>query len=329
MKNARCCLLLLLLLAVLMPGKALAATSPPDSTPTMEDIHVYRHLLESNDFLVIAKYQLPYVSIPIATVEEAFLFRLISTDNVTTLLENEAYPYVNRGYGYGLIALYASAADAPTWGLGYTLQLRGKPSEFVASSNATWNFIIPSSAYSTYGTRAGNQGDLADKIIGIAQDLEVAWSVTLLSAGDTGLVLSANGEIYFRNSILGLQVMAPALFEITIIDPDYSTENWTNAQATIYRTRLSGTWWGDAVQNIADLFGMDFHFIAAIPFIIAMVFAVVLAGRENNLFSGLLDIVILGISAVLLGAIPFLMLSIATIAIAAHTGYQWFLKSSS
>ena len=176
---------------------------------------------------------------------------------------------------------------------------------------------------------AGNQGDLADKIIGIAQDLEIAWLVTLLSAGDTGLVLNSNGEIYFRNSILGLQIMAPALFEIQIIDPDYSTENWTNVQATIYRTRLSGTWWGDAVQNMADLFSMDFHFIAAIPFVFAMACVIVLAGRENNLFSGLLDIVLLGISAVLLGAIPMLMLSIATIAIAAHTGYQWFLKSSS
>ncbi len=325
----RILLTVLVLYLTILPMPAMAATSPPDSTPSMEDINVYRHLMETDDFLLIAKYNLPYATAPNASATQAYLFRLLDTDNVTSLLSNEAYAYSNNGYGYGVIAFYASAADAPTWGLNYNIQIIGKPTEFASASNVTWNYPVISGAYSRSSTQAGNQEALGDDILGIAQDLEDAWTAILLENSDVGLVLSSTGRLYFKNSIPGLQVMAPGIFPIQINDPDYTAENWTNAQATTYRTRLSGTWVGDVYENVATLFGMEFHFLASIPLVIASVLCMIVAGQQNNILSGLMCVVAIGIYGVLQGFTPFLILSVATIGIAAFVGYQWFLKSSS
>ncbi len=314
---------------LLPPGTALAATDPPDATPTIEDIFIYRHLIEPNDLLLIATYNIPYTSIPDARVDQAYLFRLLDTDNTTVLLTNEAYPYDDKGYNQGFVSLYATAANAPTWGIDYSIQLIGKPSEFTDTSNVTYNYPINSSSYSTFATQSGNQLDLASKVIVAAQALEIAWSITLLGTGDTGIILDQNGVIYFRSAVLGLQVMAPTLFEIQVSDPDYTAENWTNAQATTYRGRFSGTWFGDATQDIADLFGMEFHFIASIPLMLIILFLFVIAGRDGNVFSGLLGTVALVVYGALMGWTPFIVLSISTITIAAFVGYQWFLKSAS
>jgi len=323
-------IILALVVALIVPSPVvLATTAPPDSTPTIEDIYIYRHLLQNNDFLVVAKYNIPYGATPNASVAQAFLFRLIDTDNTTPLLANEAYSFKSSGYGYGLISFYTDNASAPTWGQNYYIQIAGKPSEFADPSIVTWNTIVPTSAYSTLVGSESNQSDLALKIVSIAEDLESAWTATLLESGDSGIVLSDVGAIYFKQSILGIQRMAPDLFLVQIDDPTYEAQDWTNAQATTYRTRFSGTWVGDAIQGVGDLFGMEFHYIASIPLILAMIFCIVMGGQQGNVLSGLMDTVAIAIFGGLMGWTPMLMVAIGTIGIAAYMGYQWFLKSSS
>ncbi len=323
--RAFCIAVLLLLVS---PVSAWATTAAPSSPPSIDDVHVYRHLLEPNDFLVIARYNIPYTSIPDARVDQAFLFRLLATDKNTMLLSNEAYAYHTNGYGDGVIAFYADNTSAPTWGLGYTIQITGKPSEFADPASVTWNFPISTGAYSSLIPQSANQLDLADKIVGMAQILELEWSTTLLSVNDAGIILSTSGQIYFQNAILGVRLMAPTLFAIQVADPNYATTNWTNAQATTYRTRFTGTWWGNAVQAVADLFGMSFFFWASMPLLVVSIFCMVVAGQQGNIMSGLLNILAVGMYGALIGWTPFFILSIGSILIAAYTAYIWFLKNT-
>ena len=76
--------------------------------------------------------------------------------------------------------------------------------------------------------------------------------------------------------------MAPDLFELQVEDPDYTDRTWTGNQSATYRGRLTGTWIGNAIQGVADLFGMQFHFIASIPLIIACVAVMIIGGSQTQ-----------------------------------------------
>ena len=305
---------------------ALAVTALPDSDPTLDNIRGTRHLLEQDDLLIIAKYTIPYASQPDANVDQAFLFRLFDTDNTTVLAVNQAYPFVNGGYGEGLISFYFDADNAPTFGSAYTIRIDGTPNEF--ASPPTWAFAIPAGAYSTFTNQENNQIDLAVRILTIARDLEINWSVTLISAGETGTVLSSNGALYFRIALPGIQRMAPSLFDIQTVDPDYTAENWPSTQSDNYSSRFTGTWIGTATSGIGTVFGLGFNYIGSIPIIIAIVACVAVGARFEHVGAGLLPTPLILEYGALMSWVPFAMFSIITILLAGFIAYALFFKSS-
>ena len=317
----------LVVVAVLLaPTFAYALTPEPDSAPDLTDISVFRNLLEPGDLLAIAKYNLPYASTPNATAAQSYLFRFMDTDAATELGSNEVHPFNEKGYGFGLIALYFPAASAPAWGSSYVLQIAQKPSEF--ASPTFWNFTIDAGDYSTANTVALMRIDLRNAVILIAEDLEIAWTDELTDTSDAGIILSPDGEIYFTRAIVGLRIMAPALFLLQIVDPDYSTENWTTSQADTYRTRYSGTWIGDAITTIANLFGMDFHYIASIPVVIIAILCVVAGAALGSVSAGTLGAVAAILYGALQGWTPFALIGIATIFAACFLAYIWYLRGA-
>lgn len=122
--------------------------------------------------------------------------------------------------------------------------------------------------------------------------------------------------------------MAPSLFALQIVDPDYSTENWTTTQADTYRTRYSGTWIGTAITTIANLFSMDFHYIASIPIVILAVLCVVAGASLQNISAGLLSASAIILYGGLQGWTPLALIGITTIFSAAFLAYVWFLKGA-
>lgn len=315
-----------LILLVLLPVYVFAATSLPDSDPTLDNTHIFRHLLENNDFLFIARYNIPYTTTPNASVTNTFIFQFMDTDNVTILGQNEAFAFQGNGYGYGLISFYFPAATAPDWYQDYFIHLWGKPSEFASSVN--YSYPIEYFHYSTALTQGNNQEELAVKVLEIARALQTSWGITLIDTSETSSVLGINGELYFRNAIPGLQVMAPSIFLTQTQDPDYTSENWTTTQAETYAGRYTGTWIGDAIQTVADLFSMDFHYIASIPILIAAVLCVVAGAAMNNINSGFLGAVAVVIYGGVQGWTPMAIIGIGTIIAAAYLGYHWFLRGA-
>ena len=105
-------LLLLLLLVLVVPMSAHAAINVPDSGPFITRVDIYRHALEIDDMLVVARSNIPYVNVPTETISQAFTGRLL--DGSTELARVSPYSYYNSGYDYGMFSMCLDAASAPT-----------------------------------------------------------------------------------------------------------------------------------------------------------------------------------------------------------------------
>lgn len=294
----------------------------PSSTPTLSPVHANRNLIETGDRLIYAYYTIPYTVTPTVAIDETFIFRFLGTDGVTELGSVLAYPYNDSGYGSGVIAFYFNAADALTWGAAYTIRLSGNPGQFTVPP--TYDFPVPASAWTSLTTQADNQDDVANKILAMALDLEVAWSATLTDQTEVGTVLSTTGESYFRNAIPGLQSMAPDLFYLKIENPTYTNRTWGTNQATTYANRFDGTWVGDGIDAVAGMFKLEFSYIGGAFILIACVFALIASVKlTESPNAGLVNSMLIMIVGVLLGWVPWAIASIVTIMCAMYVIY-WF-----
>lgn len=268
---------LLAVITVLMAtAPAYAADEDPDSV-SLYDIKVYRHLNQDDDWLAVVPYSIPYTVEPDDSIDKTFIFRLIDSDGVTELGSVLAFPYINGGYGDGVVSFYFGPDDAPTWDTEYTIRVDENPSAF--ETPLTWSFTVSSSAYSTYDTQEGNRALLQANIIAICRDLEISWSIELLGESEVSTVLNEYGEAYFRNSIIGLQAMCPSLFsvEITPVTPERRSWDYTFAEA--FATKYAGTFWANAMTGFAGLFNVDSSPAASI---VSLLLVVVIMGFSQR-----------------------------------------------
>lgn len=230
---------------------ALADPALPDSTPTFPHIYINRSVIEADDFILIAEYDLPYAAPPADPANVNFIFELIDTDGVTKLGVTLPYPYSLFDYGYnlGVIAFYFNATDAPTWGESYIIRVITNPAPF--STITSYDTTVPSLAYSTQLStdREAQQLELADRILEICDDLTAEYAVEIVSPQDTGLQFTSDGEVYFRSAVPGLQSMAPTLFFIQSVDFDNSSRTWGTDLSDTYKERLAGV---DGIVGTGD-----------------------------------------------------------------------------
>ncbi len=303
-----------------------AVTAQPNSTPSIDKIYVQRNLINTGDILYVAQYNIPYASPPTDTIDTTFNFQLLGTDGSTLLGTILAYSYNARGYGKGAVSWYFDVGHSLVWGSAYTIRIAENPLKF--TSPVVWNFPVPSTAYDSSDNQATNRLDLATNVLSIANALQTAWSVTLLSASEGGQVLSGNGEVYFRDhAIQGLYTMAPTLFLIQINNPTYSTRSWGTNQATTYENRFSNTWVQTALNGVGTLFNVQWNFIGAF-FILAvcMAFMYLSITRLENSSSGFLSSIVAILAGGLLGWIPMAMVGILTMFCAIYLGMLLILK---
>ncbi len=249
-------LLILMVMGLLgFPSTVFAAIAAPDSL-SIDNYYVYRNLIESGDSLFIFQYNFVYSSYPTTSIDQTFVFRLLSSDGTTEIGAAIPYAYANYGYGKGIVALYFDSSDGVVWGTAYKVRVSGNPAQFEAPP--TYNFTLPTTAYTSDTSQEDNRDDLGDTILyTIGRSLEQAWGTgyTLISQQDAGPCLSTQGETYFRNSIYGLQYMAPQIFYLQSADiiQDKPAKPGTSLSDT-YKNRLDGTWVETSLQGGADLF---------------------------------------------------------------------------
>lgn len=232
---------ILVLTALLALPSAVLAIANPDSGPTIVQVGIFRHCLETDDQLIVVQYYLNYTENPDETITQAFLGRYM---NGTTELANVApYSYYDKGYDYGIFTMYLSASEAPTWEGDYAIRFEGNPTldwpgdpPSVVSTTLNW--------YSTTAAQA-TKLLLSAQIISMANSLSDYWSIALTSETAGGTVLSSYGEQYFVSSIANLRTMTPGVFSGTITAPEF--EETTHTQS--YRDTLLDRWSGTNVEN--------------------------------------------------------------------------------
>ncbi len=267
------------LLAVLSVSSAAGATALPDSTPQLLSVKVYRNLLETDDRLVVAYFNLPYATLPTDPASETFIWQFIDGDGTTVLGSTVGYSYVNDGYGYQVVSFYFGANATLEWipDDSYSLRLIGNPMHF--SPPPVYNWQITAGEYTTLSASEDVKAELASDILAIAEQLDGEWglSISLISEEETGSVLSTFGQAYFRGAIYSIQSLAPALFPLAVRNITPENRQWDESYANALHNQYSGTWVETARAAGGELFGLNYD-LGTLILVLGMVVGVVVAG---------------------------------------------------
>jgi hypothetical protein len=322
-------LLVLLLIVILSLGlsmPAFATSSLPDSI-SITNSYVNRNLIETGDALFLFVYNIAYTSYPTTPADQAFVFSMFTPDGSTEIGNALPYPYVNQGYGYGLVAFYYSAADAIVYNSAYRLKITSNPLEF--SSSITYTYIVPSSAYSSAVTQSENQTVLAQRIFTIANLLQTRWGTNydLTSQQDALIVLSSQGEAYFRNTVYGLQVLAPSVFYLQSASTMEDIPGVMNQSLSdTYKNRFSGTWVQDSLDAGADLFSIPLSVFEFILCALGCAYAIYISQKTwQNPYPGYFTAVIImvGFSILMMG---MTLIALVVFGAVILTGFMLFFK---
>ncbi len=258
----RIALTILVTAAALVSPVAVSAADPP--TPdifAIDSALVVRHLIQEDDFLLVFGENIHYdADQPSTPANKLFHFRLMDTDGETQLGAADPYPYNNSGYDMGFSAFYFPAASAPIWESALVLKMMGNPQYW--DSPPEVNYTLTTSDFSQLDSQDENQGLLRNFIVEICRDLEVNWSIKLLTETSEGTILHSTGDSYARGTILGLQAMAPQLFSVQTYAPDTSRRSWSEIIEP--GSMWEGTLVEDALVGLGEVFNNPWIVITGI-----------------------------------------------------------------
>ncbi len=303
-----------------------AVISQPTETPTISTFKANHNLVELGDMLIYAGYDIPYDSVPNVTAEQSFMFRLMDSTLTTELasIAPFAYSEFSNGYNKGVISFYFEASTAPTWGVQYYIRISENPSQF--SAPVSWDYLIPTTAYSSLTSQTDNQIELASNIKEMAHTLQSEFGHTILEPSSGGNVLSSPyGETYFRGAIYGIQVMAPTLFLVQLVQLDTTSTNWTTAQFDTYEHRFDATWVGPAENATASQFGVTPSAIMSVPVLLLCIGACIVSSMKyHRIEPGLVGCAVFLIMGVLMGWLPIPAFAALNQFMGIYTSYVWF-----
>lgn len=290
-------LIAILVLAVLLASTPAYADQPdPDSTPTVEDINVYRNLLETGDKFFLVYANIPYSTTPDATEPEAFIWQLIGTDNSTVLGQTTGYAYNDSGYGYNVYGMYFDSTENVTWNSLYQIKLVGNPAIF--DTPQEYYYPVALADYYFIGITSLNKLALANRILSLAGTLDIKWALLpeykLLYQSEGGTYLSWYGEEVFRGSIYGVQALAPTAFRLVVQDIEVEDRTWTDGYSENLTTQFAGTWIEPAKTGGGTLFGVGYDLTSIIISIMLSIFLLVGNMKlTNDAWNAAIDISIL------------------------------------
>ena len=280
------------------------AISAPDSTPSVSNFHVNTNLLATGDILIYCDYDLPYGTPPDVFANQSFIFKLISTDNVTELGAIRPFVYFDNGYNEGEFGFYFNNMTTAniTWGEPYIIRIAQNPAHFASPTSI--DYVLPVNAYTTENTTAGNQLELSINILAAANRLgQVYTTYTLTEDSAGGTVLgSPDGETYFRGAIYGIQAMAPDLFMVQVLEYDTTYRTWTTAYSDNLTDRFETTWVGATENATATQFGVTKQTaMGFIPLTLSLGVIIVSTMKWRKAEPGLIATAVILIGALLMG----------------------------
>lgn len=323
----------LVLLLSLFPSIALAADPDEPDDLSILDVQAFRHLLETDDFLLVIEYNIAYDTTPDDPARQWWLARCLSPDDAD-IGRALPYSYGQNGYQYGIISMYWAAddADIPIWEAANTVRLEGNPTAWDTLPTPVTYTMAPAD-YCDAATQAGNQYELAYLVLQVFTDIEINWGVPgeLVTLTNAGTVLTAEGQHYLLGSVPGSNYMCPDIFAVKDIDLDLDEETWERERDADTEDRYSGTMIEDFKQLLVDSFGGHFHpffILGALMLLIAillMAFSYISYGTSEPAYC-LVPILVLYFAK--LSFTPFAIFGLFTFAAAGYCGWMWLGRNS-
>jgi hypothetical protein len=295
------------IMTVVTASPVLADTPHPDSQPLVEEVRVWRNLLETGDRLYVIYANIPYATTPDDPVTSTFIWQIVDTDNVTILGSTVGYAYNDDGYGYNVWSLYFDAAANLTWEQTYLARLIGNPAFF--ESPPVYSNQIGANDYTSFNATADVQSELTTWVINTAHDLDNKWGLSaansLIIELETATVLSAFGETVFRGCIFGLQAMAPNAFRVVLQEIDIDERTWGTDYADNLSNQWAGTWVETAMAGGQALFNTGYDLVTIIMMGLGCVGLVYANAKlQNDIWMGAVDIAYILIVFARLGFYP-------------------------
>jgi len=303
MKKALYILPVLILLSFFIPKYALATALP--TSMSIISAKAVRNTVIPGDIAFVFHYNLVYTPPPYPTdsATNTILIRLYDTNGTTLLSSSVPYNYFDYGYGQGM-GLFYFAVD-PTGGMAkaYIINISGSAA-FFDPLPAPYSYTLTSSDYSSLTLQVDNQALMTSYILASCTILEIARPLyPLHGATDSGIVLSAIGENYFRGALPGIQSIAPTLFFTQSFVPTSTNITYTDNLSTTYGGRLTGTDIMTSFNNWGTSLGTTGTFLFGLLFFGVCVALMIWTSRRNwGVEPGILGSgIILTAGAVLLG----------------------------
>jgi hypothetical protein len=248
-------LILVFIAATLLMALPAFATSLPSSAPSIDDLVIYRNVLETGDMFIFIKENTPYTTPPTDYgYSQAFVWQLYDTTDTVEIARTVGYDYNDNGYNQNVIGFYFSATDAPAWGAAYYLKLVGTPLAF--ATPPSYQFPIEANDYSNLTDQNEVQIAISNKVIDWGEDLNTEWGLAssdyLTTSSQTAQALSLEGESFFRGAVYGIQSLAPFAFQLVTLDVTSVDRTWTDNYTTSLQTMYDGTYL-KAAQEAANI----------------------------------------------------------------------------
>lgn len=317
------------------------------TTIEIEDAKCFRHMLEADDYLCVARYNIVWANEsdqPVLSVDQAFEF-LYEDESGCTVGNITAFPFHNLGYGKGLVAFYfegnntACGSQTPDWEELGNITVQGNA--YFGSPPPSDTYTLAASDYTEGTSPADIREELRQYLIAQALFLELDWNQFWVDLGasqrtidlltfisSTYTVLSTSGEAYLTEVIDDLQDMCPLLFSIQITTLEAEENEYDYAMSEEFKGTFDDTPIGDAMEASSSLLGgVGVQVVGTIATVLAVIAVMVVCARKWQRASpGILIAFPLVIISVRAGFFEMAIMAVFVALCALMLGYFMFFK---
>lgn len=286
-----------LILATLFQSAPVFAIGQPDAGyPEIQDVQAFRHVLTTDDLLVIVRYKILYASPPTESITQAYFGRLLDgSDELgrTPIYSAEIIP--DAGYTTGVWSIYLPADASAYWEQALTVAMVGNPTlswtggdpPSRTTTTITWN---PSTNISE------SKPILATFVLETGLLLGTIWEDVLVENREGIDLLSENGETYFQGAVPQLRDSIPLIFQVRTASPVVEPFTGTLPAPT---NLWNGTMVDTGFQELGNTFNVSKAVAKSVLWTIVMmvvaVFVLMRGGAANHLLFVLAPLAIAGV----------------------------------
>jgi len=254
---------------------------------SIEDAKVFTSYQEANDQIILLSYKLIYNDgDPVEPASDYFTFQVLLGESIKAQV-----PVKMWGYRPG--SVYLQPASAVPVGSDLTIKIIGRADK--------WDAPVPEATYSltTAEWLGSNLADIDPWAIALAENMQVAYSTSMVIHSAEGTVLSTQGGVIFNMGIPGLAIIRPSLFSssITYVDDGFIT-NEDNLQPNLEPVSRLGPYVSGMVADWGDnTFGTDLK--DTWGFTVMIIFAALVVGV--GLVVGFIPAIVACVPIILIG----------------------------